>query len=120
MIGGDSTLECAMELLTAAGKGLKDFEEEETKVHKVVLTSSSGGKFIGRHTPGEYKVYFETLTASCDLRDELEAGFVEMLPIACKWISIPEMMGGDKGDSDGGDIVGSGITILCWLMMNVS
>jgi hypothetical protein len=118
MIGGDSTLEVAMEMLTAAGIGPENYAERAKEIKVVVHTVLKNGKqepvFVGRHTPAEYAEFFDCVEQAKDKRNELELGFSALAIVASKWTQIFENMG-DEEDMNG---VGNGLIMLAWLMMN--
>ena len=114
MIGSDATLEVAMELLSAAGIGPANYIARASEGFKVVLHRSPGSIFIGRHTPDEYREFYECLEAAKHQPEELEEALPKMLLVAQRWTYITECFG---ADDEGRDVVGHGMSLLAWIMM---
>jgi hypothetical protein len=117
MIGSDSTLEVAMELLSAAGIGPEDYVVRASANYKVcTLSVKIGGemfRFVGRHTPDEYKEFFSCLEAAKHKPEELEEAVPAMMAVAQRWVSISECFGAEEEMN----MVGMGITLMAWIMM---
>tara|TARA_B110001452_G_scaffold18855_1_gene15289 strand:+ start:2727 stop:3170 length:444 start_codon:yes stop_codon:yes gene_type:complete len=86
LINGDSMLEFAMDLLTAAGIGPKDYEQRKTTISFGVvpaLSNMQGGLgLICRHSQEEYEEYFACLDAARHKSAELQKGLGKMLALA--------------------------------------
>lgn len=87
IIGSDSTLEFAMDLLTRAGVGPTNYAERR-KTFAVVMVSvpmADGGQpglYIGRHSHEEYAEFFEVLDQAADQHLKIEAAIEPLIDMA--------------------------------------
>jgi hypothetical protein len=80
IVNGDSTIEFAMDCLTAAGIGPLNYAERR-QLFAVVLIHSNEGVWVGRHSPEEYREFWACLDAAADEREALEAHLPALLDL---------------------------------------
>ena len=119
IIGCDANLELAMDLLTTAGVGPRDYAERR-KTFKVIVSShpslSASGKKVwcGRHTPEEYAEFHECLSASSDKHTALDKHFPTLVKFANSVQTVFDI-GGGAGDGD--TPVGHAFQVLGLILM---
>ena len=116
IIGGDSTLEFAMDLLTRAGIGPKDYDERKKTISICISDCRGDGvQFLGRHTAHEYAEFFECLAAAAHKGFEIKKRLGPMLAL-CNATGFIRENSLDKGDDDGG-VVSMSIHIMILILM---
>ena len=123
IIGCDANLELAMDLLTCAGIGPKDYATRRA-TFKIIMcshpTESGGsGMWLGRHSPEEYQEFFACLDASAKQYKAIDAAFNDMVKFANSVQTVFDISGHDEDGNvdDGSTPVGHAFHVLGLLLM---